>query len=171
MRRPQLNPIWLPRILDTPERDLRKLVQGAGREIRFAHNPEKGDAVSLFVEREANATSIEAALARAYEAPERSTAEAKQVAAAEAPVLAQNAAAATKHYKLGRIVFAVSFPDSGGSRDRRRSPWNGSTIRPRSTTSPASFLRWSSDTSEASPPRDVGRHPQELDPSPHARVP
>ena len=54
--------------------------------------------MGLFVEREANATSIEAALARAYEAPERSAAEAKQVAAAEAPVLAQNAAVATKHY-------------------------------------------------------------------------
>jgi hypothetical protein len=65
--------------------------------------------VGLFVEREANATSIETALARAYEAPERSTAEAKQVAAAEAPVLAQNAAASKKHYKLGRIVFAVIF--------------------------------------------------------------
>ena len=65
--------------------------------------------MGLFVEREANATSIEAALARAYEAPEMSAAEANQVAAAEAPVLAQNAAAAKKHYKLGRIVFAVSF--------------------------------------------------------------
>lgn len=65
--------------------------------------------MGLFVEREANATSVEAALARAYEAPERSTVEAKQVAAAEAPVLAQSAAAATKHYKLGRIVFAVGF--------------------------------------------------------------
>jgi hypothetical protein len=51
-------------------------------------------------------------------APERSTAEAKQVAAAEASVLAQNAAAATKHYKLavsakrpepaGRIYLAPS---------------------------------------------------------------
>ncbi len=65
--------------------------------------------MGLFVEREANATSIEAALTRAYEAPERPTADAKQVAAAEAPVLAQDAAAATKHYKLGRIVFAVIF--------------------------------------------------------------
>jgi hypothetical protein len=98
--------------------------------------------VGLFVEREANATSIEAALARAYEAPERSTAEAKQVAAAEAPVLAQNAAAATKHYKLKRIVFAATF---FLILLRSRSPpkrWIGSTIRLRSTTSPASFLRW-----------------------------
>ena len=65
--------------------------------------------MGLFVEREANFASIEAALPRAYAGPERSPEEAKQLAAAEAPVLAQSAAAATKHYKLGRIVFAVTF--------------------------------------------------------------
>jgi hypothetical protein len=110
VRRPQLNPIRLSRILDTPEHPISAnwFKEQAGR-YGSPQTREEGDAVGLFVEREANATSIEAALARAYEAPERSTAEAKQVAAAEAPVLAQNAAAAKKHYKLGRIVFAVIF--------------------------------------------------------------
>jgi hypothetical protein len=108
VRHPQLNPIWLPESSIHPNADLRKLVQGAGREIRFASNPEKGNAVGLFVER-SYATAIEAALARAYEAPGRSTAEAKQLAAAEAPVLAQHAAASKKHSKLERIVFAAIF--------------------------------------------------------------
>jgi hypothetical protein len=65
--------------------------------------------VGLFVEREANSGPIQAELARAYEEPERTAAEAKEAAAAEAPVLAQSAAAAVKHYKLGRIFFAVVF--------------------------------------------------------------
>ena len=65
--------------------------------------------MGLFVEREGNATSIEAALTRAYRTPERSAGEAEQLAAAEAPGLAQYAAATKKHYKLGRIVFAMIF--------------------------------------------------------------
>jgi hypothetical protein len=65
VRRPQLNPIWLRRILHTPERPISAnwFKEQAGRYVR--PNPEKGDAVGLFVEGEANATSIEAALARA----------------------------------------------------------------------------------------------------------
>jgi hypothetical protein len=64
--------------------------------------------VGLFVEREANSESIEAALARAYEGPEKPAAEARQAATAEARRW-RSAAAAIKHYKLGRIVFAVAF--------------------------------------------------------------
>ena len=65
--------------------------------------------MGLFVERVPNSEALEAALARAYEEPTKTAEEAKTRAAAEAPVLAQSAAAATKHYKLGRIVFAVVF--------------------------------------------------------------
>jgi hypothetical protein len=76
--------------------------------LRF-RDRQKGGAVGLFVEREANAASIEAALTRAYASPERSMTEAEQLAAAEAPALAQYATAAKKRYKVGRIGFAVLF--------------------------------------------------------------
>jgi hypothetical protein len=66
VRRPQLNPIWLRRILHTPEHPISAnwFKERAGKYVR--PNPEKGDAVGLFVEGEAHASSVEAGLARAF---------------------------------------------------------------------------------------------------------
>jgi hypothetical protein len=108
VRHPQLNPIWLPESSIHPNADLRKLVKEQA-ERYGSPLTRRGERRGSLRPKRSYATAIEAALARAYEAPGRSTAEAKQLAAAEAPVLAQHAAASKKHSKLERIVVAAIF--------------------------------------------------------------
>jgi hypothetical protein len=82
VRRPQLNPIWLPRILIHPNADLRKLVSRS-RQGRYgsAPNPEKGDASVSSSKQKPTLRPSRRRSRGPMKAPERSTAEAKQVAA------------------------------------------------------------------------------------------
>ena len=65
--------------------------------------------MGLFVEKTLNVAPVEAALVQGYVAQGMDRASAEQAAAAEAPKLAERAAARTKSYNLNRIIFAVGF--------------------------------------------------------------
>jgi hypothetical protein len=65
--------------------------------------------MGLFVEKTPNVAPVQSALQNAYLDAQRGANEAQDMAAAQAPAIAQTAAASTKVYKAERIVFAVIF--------------------------------------------------------------